>query len=234
MQEQQPAAPQAETNNRQTKQRAGCLRRGCIVVLLLLVFAIAFPFLWREGLEWRFRGQIFAEEEAPAQRVAIVFGAAVYAGGRLSPMLRDRVETAVQLYHAGKVEQLLLSGDNSSAEYNEPAHMMAYALSRGVPAEAIQPDYGGRRTYDTCYRARHVFLVEEAILVTQAFHLPRAVFTCENLGVAATGVIADRREYHPRSISWSESREVAALLRALYDVVLERPAAVMGEPIPLR
>jgi SanA protein len=82
--------------------------------------------------------------------------------------------------------------------------------------------------------APHVFLVEEAILVTQEFHLPRAVFTCETLGVSATGVIADMREYHPRSIGWSESREVAALLRALYDVVLERPAAVMGEPIPLR
>jgi SanA protein len=132
------------------------------------------------------------------------------------------------------VEQLLLSGDNSSPEYNEPWHMMAYAISRGVPEEAIQPDYGGRRTYDSCYRARHVFLVEEAILVTQEFHLPRAVFTCETLGVSASGVIADMREYHPRSIGWSESREVAALLRALYDVVLERPAAVMGEPIPLR
>jgi SanA protein len=226
--------PAGQVEIPQQSPRRSCLRRGCALLVLLALLAAFFPFLWREALELRYRGQITSAAEAPERRVAIVFGAAVYAGGRLSPMLRDRAETAVQLYHAGKVEQLLLSGDNSSPEYNEPWHMMAYAISRGVPEEAIQPDYGGRRTYDSCYRARHVFLVEEAILVTQEFHLPRAVFTCETLGVSASGVIADMREYHPRSIGWSESREVAALLRALYDVVLERPAAVMGEPIPLR
>lgn len=208
-------------------------RRGCLVLLLALALAAAFPFLWREWLQFRYRHAIVSAAEAPEKPVAIVFGAAVYANGRLSPMLRDRVETAVQLYHAGKVRRLLLSGDNSTPEYNEPLAMMAYAVERGVPAEAIQPDYGGRRTYDSCYRARHIFQVQEALLVTQEFHLPRALFTCAGLGIDATGVIADRRVYSPRSLAWSESRELAAQLRALYDVLRRRPAEVMGEPIPL-
>ncbi len=212
---------------------AGRARRGCLLLLVALALVAASPFLWRAWLEFRYGSAIVPAGDAPQKPVAIVFGAAVYGGGRLSPMLRDRVETAVQLYHAGKVRRLLLSGDNSTPEYNEPAAMMAYSVERGVPAEAIQPDYGGRRTYDSCYRARHIFQVQEAVLVTQEFHLPRALFTCAGLGIEATGVIADMRDYHPRSLAWSESRELAAQLRALYDVIRRQPAEVMGEPIPL-
>jgi SanA protein len=165
--------------------------------------------------------------------VAIVFGARVYSSGRLSAMLMDRVETAVQLYEAGKVEKLLLSGDNSSQYYNEPGAMMAYAIQRGVPEEDIQLDYAGLRTYDTCYRAQAIFELESAVLVTQRFHLPRAIFTCDQLGMTVFGVAADRREYHPRSIAWSEMREVPATVMALVDVIRRRPPMFLGDPIPL-
>jgi SanA protein len=148
-------------------------------------------------------------------------------------MLRDRVETAVQLYETGKVQKLLLSGDNSSLAYNEPGAMMAYAIERGVPAEDIQPDYAGLRTYDTCYRAHAIFGLESALLVTQDFHLPRALFTCTALGIDVVGVAADRRVYHPRSVAWSEIREVPATLVALVDVLRRRPPTFLGEPIPL-
>ncbi|MEM7348555.1 MAG: ElyC/SanA/YdcF family protein, partial [Chloroflexota bacterium] len=153
--------------------------------------------------------------------------------GRLSAMLQDRVETGVQLYEAGKVDKLLLSGDNRTADYNEPERMQDYALSRGVPAEAIQLDYAGRRTYDTCYRARDIFQLDSAILVTQAFHLPRAIFTCRSLGVTAVGVEADLRTYHPASIQWSTLREIPARFLALADVIRQQPAAVLGQPIPI-
>jgi SanA protein len=111
--------------------------------------------------------------------------------------------------------------------------MMDYAISRGVPAEDVQPDYAGRRTYDTCYRAKAVFQLDSAVLVTQAFHLPRALFTCRNLGVEAVGVSADLREYHPVSIRWSNTREFLATIVALVDVARQKPAPVLGEPIPL-
>jgi SanA protein len=205
-----------------------------LMPVLVAVLAMSFPFLWRNWVEWRTADAIHQPATVEPSRVAIVFGARVFGEGRLSSMLRDRVDTAIELYRAGKVDKLLMSGDNSTASYNEPADMMLYAIQQGVPAEDIQPDYAGRRTYDTCYRARHIFGVERAILVTQEFHLPRAIFTCQALGMDVQGVVADRRIYSERALRWSESREVAALVVALADVVRRGPAEVMGEPIPIQ
>ncbi|MGL4650322.1 MAG: SanA/YdcF family protein [Caldilineaceae bacterium] len=205
-----------------------------LVPILLAVGVALFPFLWRNWVEWRTADAMFGPFTVEPARVAIVFGARVLGDGRLSSMLRDRVETAIELYETGKVDKLLMSGDNSSESYNEPGAMMQYAIDRGVPAADIQPDYAGRRTYDTCYRAQHIFGIQDAILVTQEFHLPRAIFTCRALGMNAQGVIADRQIYSERSLRWSESREVAALVVALADVVRRNPAPVMGEPIPIQ
>ena len=203
------------------------------LVFLTLCAAASFPFVWQRWVNWRYAAKIYTVESVPHQRVAVVFGARVYSDGRLSAMLRDRVDTAIDLYRQGKVDKLLLSGDNSLPEYNEPGDMMAYAIAQGVDPAAIQPDYGGRRTYDSCYRAAHIFRVEDAILVTQAFHLPRALLLCSALGMEVSGVAADRRAYGPASIAWSESREVPALVVALVDLVRRAPPPVLGDPIPL-
>ncbi len=204
-----------------------------LIVGCLAVLAIGLLWGWPRWVQAHYQAQIHTLAEAPPTRVAVVFGARVYRNGRLSAMLRDRVDTAIALYKAGKVQKLLVSGDNQSADYNEPGAMMDYAISQGVPAEDIQPDYAGRRTYDTCYRLKAIFQVEEAILVTQAFHLPRALFTCEQLGVTVTGVAADQRTYDPRSIAYSELREIPALAVALLDVIRRAPPAVLGEPITI-
>ena len=203
-------------------------------IALVVVAAAAFPFLWQEWINNRYAAGIYSVENAPRQRVGIVFGARVYPSGRLSGMLRDRVETGVALYQAGKVEKLLMTGDNSRVDYNEPDAMKAHAVSLGVPAEDIQVDYGGRRTYDSCYRAKEIFQVSSAILVTQGFHLPRALYLCEQLGLPAVGVASDISRYDPRSVAWSETREVPALLGALVDVVRRAPPPVLGEPIPIQ
>ncbi len=215
------------------------LRWALVFAVVMLVLAgIAFPFGWRAWVERTYAPSIFSLQdfslqEAPSARVALVLGARVYSDGRLSGMLRDRVDTAVALYKAGKVDKLLMSGDNSSEEYNEPGAMAARAISLGVPAEDVQPDYGGRRTYDSCYRARSIFQVTDAVVVTQEFHLPRALFLCENLGIQVSGVIADQQIYHPRALAWSETREMPAMLAALLDVIRRSPPPVMGEPIPI-
>jgi len=203
------------------------------LAVLILCAAVSFPFAWQRWVNWRYADDIYAVEDAPSRRVAIVFGARVYGNGRLSAMLRDRVDTGIDLYRQGKVDKLLFSGDNSVPEYDEPGDMMTYAIAQGVDPAAIQPDYGGRRTYDTCYRAAHIFQVDEAILVTQAFHLPRALLLCSSLGIDASGVPADRRTYGLRSLAWSESREVPALLVALLDIVRRAPPPILGDPIPL-
>ena len=158
------------------------------VVILLVTGIFAAPFAAQAWINARYAPAIYTLADAPARRVAIVLGARVYPNGRLSGMLRDRVDTAIELYKAGKVQKLLMTGDNSHVDYNEPDAMKAYAVAQGVPAADIQPDYGGRRTYDSCYRAKAVFQVDEAIVVTQGFHLSRVLFLCTELGVDAVGV----------------------------------------------
>lgn len=214
---------------RTTAVRRGC--RGCLWLALGLIALASLPFFWRTAVKWYYQRHIYTVDAAPTQRAAIVFGAAVYGNGRLSPVLRDRVETAVQLYKSGQVDKILMSGDNQTLAYDEPSAMVAYAVAQGVPAEDVQPDYGGRRTYDTCYRARDIFQVESAILVTQQFHLPRSLFTCRQLGVTAVGVASDLRIY--RGARWYELRETAATLMALWDVVRRSLPPVLGEPLPL-
>jgi SanA protein len=202
-------------------------------IALVMAGAVMLPFLWQSWVNDRYGASIYSVADAPSQRVGIVFGARVYPSGRLSGMLRDRVETGVALYQAGKVEKLLMTGDNSRADYNEPDAMKAHAVSLGVPAADIQVDYGGRRTYDSCYRARDIFQVSSAILVTQGFHLPRALYLCDQLGLPAVGVASDISRYDPRSVAWSETREIPALLGALVDVVRRAPPPIMGDPIPI-
>jgi SanA protein len=172
-------------------------------------------------------------ENAPSKPVAIVFGAGLTRDGRPTRVLRDRVETAVNLYLAGKVEKLLMSGDNSFVDYNEPQAMKDYALSLGVSEDAIVVDYAGRRTYDTCYRAKEIFQVENAILVTQGFHLPRALYTCNQLGVDATGVAAQNHYFLKRSRAYWNIRELIATPVALWEVHITRPLPVLGTPEPI-
>jgi vancomycin permeability regulator SanA len=117
--------------------------------------------------------RIYSVQNAPIRRAAIVFGAGLWRDGTPSPVLRDRVATAAELYFTGKVEKILMSGDNRFVDYNEPGAMHAYAVQLGVPEEDIVLDYAGRRTYDTCYRAKAIFGLHAAILITQNF-LPRA------------------------------------------------------------
>lgn len=177
--------------------------------------------------------RIYPFAEVPARRVAIVFGAGLWRDGSPTPILQDRVATAAELYFAGKVEKLLLSGDNRFVNYNEPEAMRRYAVSLGVPNEALVLDYAGRRTYDTCYRAAAIFGVKEAILVTQAFHLPRAIYLCNHLGVDGIGVEADRRIYRRSSMAYWTVRELLATVNALWEVHITRPLPVLGEPEPI-
>ncbi len=184
-----------------------------------------------------YQDRAFASVEAvPAvdgSRVALVFGAGLAPGGRPSPVLYDRVATAADLYHQGRVQKLLLSGDNRFVEYNEPEVMRATARSLGVPEKDIVLDYAGRRTYDSCYRARAIFEVSKAVVVTQAFHLDRALYLCDAMGIEAVGVDANRRSYGDRAEAWWSLREVSATAVAMLDVHLLHPTPVLGDKLPI-
>lgn len=179
------------------------------------------------------KNRIYSVESAPVSPTAIVFGAGLTRNGAPTRVLRDRVETAAQLYFQGKVEKLLMSGDNQYVDYNEPGAMREYALELGVPDEDIILDYAGRRTYDTCYRAQHIFGVQSALLITQTFHLPRAIFTCNALGIQAVGVSADQNTYNRRSLQYWKLREVVATSQSFIDIFLTHPLPVLGDPQPI-
>lgn len=203
------------------------LARITTVVILLTALL---PLGVRALTALAYRDRVYNAETAPARSAAIVLGARVYGSGRPSAMLADRIATGADLYHAGKVDLLIMSGDGASIYYNEPEAMRRYALELGVPDEAIVLDYAGFRTYDSCYRARHVFHIADAIVVTQNFHVDRALMTCRWLGIDAVGVFADYQRpwgYSRASLTYSRVREVPATLVAILDLIRREPAQVM-------
>lgn len=205
------------------------------VALIGVGALVALTIALRAVMALIYRADIYTVETVPAKRVAIVFGARVYPDERLSAMLADRVAAGVDLYRAGKVDVLLMTGDNSTIDYNEPDTMKAYAMQLGMPEDAVVVDYAGRRTYDSCYRARHIFQVDQAILVTQNFHLDRALLLCNALGVKAVGVSADYQRpwgYSRVSLNYSRLREFPAMLAAVFDII-RRPTPILGDPLPI-
>ncbi len=172
-------------------------------------------------------------DDVPDAPVALVLGAGLNRDGTPGRVLSDRVQTAADLYFEGKVQKILMSGDNSTEYYDEPGAMRDYALSLGVPDEDIVLDFAGRRTYDSCYRARAIFGVDHLIVVTQAFHLPRALFLCNAFDIEADGVPADEAYYHRSSYTFWWMREIFASIKAYWDVYVLHPEPILGEPEPI-
>jgi SanA protein len=205
------------------------------LAMLLAVPIIAFALICglRIWVNARTAGRIYTNAgEVPPAPVALVLGAGLWRDGSPTPALYDRVATAVDLYQAGRVKKLLMSGDNRFVNYNEPAAMKKLAVQLGTPAEDIVLDYAGRRTYDSCYRAKEIFGVRKVVVVTQRFHLDRALFLCDALGIESVGVVADRRVY--QTLRWWELREVLATAAAWWDVNVGHPTPVLGEKLPIQ
>lgn len=224
-----------QPDGRWCKMRVMLIRifaRARRLILSLISFGLLLVLLPRLITGVYTANRIHRPQEAPAERVAIIFGAGLRRDGTPTAMLRDRVITGADLYFDGKVEKLLMSGDNRFVEYNEPESMRQFALSVGVPDEAIVLDYAGRRTYDTCYRAKEIFGVENALLVTQNFHLPRALFLCNMLGIETRGVPAENCYWTGSPFVWN-IREQFATVAAFLDLYVSHPSVVLGDPEPL-
>jgi SanA protein len=165
-------------------------------------------------------------DTTPAGRpVAIILGARVGKDGQPSNTLYDRVLTGVELYKAGKVNKLLLSGGN-----DEPEVMRKLAIELGVSATDVALDTFGLRTYDTCIRAKQVFEVDKAIVVTQDYHLYRTLYLCKNVGVDAIGVDAKRRDYDGEKFLWL--REYFSRVAAWFDINFRSPPPEPQEKHP--
>ncbi len=173
--------------------------------------------------------------EVPAEesnRVAIVFGARVFADGRLTNSLYDRVLTGVELYRSGRVKKLLMSGDRQGDNYDEPAAMKKMALELGVAESDIVLDNDGKRTFDSCYRAKEIFEVQKAILVTQDYHQPRALYLCNSLGIDSIGITANRRTYDRED--YYHLREFFSVASAWSEINIWSFEVAKGEKQPIQ
>lgn len=183
-----------------------------LVVLALLptgwAMATAVPHIARGG----------AIETAP---VAMVLGASVH-DGQPSPFLAGRLDVAADLFERGKVKAILVSGDNADASYDEPTVMKDYLVSKGIPADQIVRDPAGFDTYDSCVRARDVFGVTRLVVVTQDYHLPRAVAVCRAVGLEAQGAGDRTARDFPQTWRRGLIREVAANWKAVWDIISQR------------
>lgn len=162
-------------------------------------------------------------DSIPTSSVGLVFGAGLKKDGSLSDALYDRVLSGVELYHAGKVEKLVMTGDNGRRKYDEVTGMKKLALEKSVPEEDIILDYAGFSTYQSCYRARDIFELNkyDVIVVSQVFHLPRILYICNQLGVDSIGYTADKHIY-VHATRW-QIREVLAKFKAWMYVEIFKP-----------
>lgn len=169
--------------------------------------------------------RVRSEAEVPAAPVAVVFGAGLWQGDP-SPYLAHRLDAAARLYAAGKIKVVLVTGDNSRSSYNEPAAMRTYLAAHGVPREKVVLDYAGFDTWDSCERARRVFGVHRAVLVSQGFHIRRALALCGAAGIDAYGVGVDE----PHDATWyaGGARELLAAGKAALDVLLRPDPRFLG------
>jgi len=175
------------------------------------------------------RGHTYSVDDVPAAPVALVLGALVYPDGSPSPFLIARLAVGLRLYQTGKVRALLVSGDHSRPDYDEPDSMRTWLLAHGVPARKVVVDYAGFDTYDSCARANRIFGVRRAIVVTQTYHLARAVTLCRYLGIDASGVGDD--SVQGRWFSWwrASIREWGACVKAMYDLAVGRDPVFLGQ-----
>lgn len=164
-------------------------------------------------------------------KIGIVFGGGLE-NNKPRPLLRDRLMTAKKLLQNGVIQKLILSGDNRFLDYNEPLAMYSFLVNEGVDPQKLQVDYAGRSTYETCERAKKVFNVHEAILISESTHLPRAIYLCEHFGITAYGAISDGESSAGLKVG-QRWREILARNKAVFNVYFVGERTILGDPIQL-
>ncbi|WP_424213889.1 SanA/YdcF family protein [Streptomyces sp. BI20] len=204
-----------------TGRRRRRARWAVWAVMVVCVLGLA-PSAWTHTVAGDRLRTVADVDPAP---VAVVFGAGLL-GDRPTPYLARRLDAAAELYRAGRVRVVLVTGDNGRASYDEPSAMHRYLTARGVPAERIVSDYAGFDTWDSCSRARRIFGVDRAVLISQGFHVRRAVALCGAAGIEAQGVGVS--DVHDATWYWGEVREIAAAGKAALDATFRPDPRFLG------
>ncbi|MDG4826143.1 ElyC/SanA/YdcF family protein [Asanoa sp. WMMD1127] len=196
-----------------------------VVLVVAAPAAVVGTGLW---LRHTARGHVYALDEVPAAPVVLVLGAQVYPDGTPSPFLAARLDLARQLYDAGTVRAVLVSGDHRQWHYDEPGAMSRWLVERGVPERKVVQDHAGFDTYDSCVRAKKIFGVDRLVVVTQEFHIDRAVALCRDAGIDAVGVGDETVKRFGRAWNYGAFREQLAGVKAAWDVVTGRDPVFLG------
>lgn len=176
---------------------------------------------------------IIVPDEVPKADAILVPGAFVFPDGTVSFMLDDRLTEASELYKRGKAEKILVSGDHGRKDYDEVNAMKKFLLDKSIPEKDVFMDHAGFNTYESIYRARDIFQVNKVIIVTQAYHLMRAVFIARELGLDAYGVASDQHDYG-EVMTMYRLREVAARNKDFFTAKFLKPQPTfLGETIPV-
>lgn len=209
------------------------LRRILKIAILLMLSVVLLITAVNVGMVLATRDQIRSVKnpEFPDADCILVLGAGVRDDGSPSHMLEDRLKVGISLYESGAADLLLMSGDHGQAHYDEVSCMLQYAVNAGVPAEAIFLDHAGFSTYESLYRAREIFGAKRILIVTQEYHLYRALFVADALGLEAVGISADLRTYMGQSMR--DAREGIARVKDWLFSIFQPKPTYLGDPIPL-
>lgn len=201
----------------------------CVVVALLALS----PFAINQVVVASAKDYIVTEEEAAGLDAdcILVLGCLVYDAEHPSSMLQDRLNVGISLYQAGAAPKLLMSGDHGRVEYDEVNTMKLWAMNQSVPPEDVFMDHAGFSTYESMYRARDVFQAQRIVIVTQEFHLSRAVYVARALGLDAYGVASSERVYGTEKAD--NSREFLARVKDFFTAIFKPAPTYLGDPIPV-
>lgn len=201
------------------------------VVLLLLVCCAAFAmdkYVERVGSNY-----IINPQEVPETDAILVLGAYVLPNGTVSSMLNDRLTVGYELYEQGKAQKIIVSGDHGQKSYDEVNAMKNFLMEKGVPSQDIFMDHAGFSTYESVYRARDIFQVHKVTIVTQKYHLMRAVFIAREFGLESYGVTSDRHDYGPAMAKYQLREVVARNKDFLWAKVFKPEPTFLGDAIPV-
>ena len=206
-----------------------CLRHLVCLLLILTVTALGINFY----VLFSAAPAVYPDEKIPAAEYdcILILGCSVLATGTPSAMLKDRLDRGISLYNEGLAPKIIVSGDHGSAEYDEVNAMKNYCLEHGVPSEDVFMDHAGFSTYESLYRARDIFQADNIIIVSQKYHLYRAIYTARALGFEAVAVSADYHRY--RGQAYREVREILARDKDFFFAIIKPLPTFLGEAVPV-
>ncbi len=205
------------------------LRAAVLILIVTLIAFVGINLLILRSTQ----ALIVHIDDATPMQAALILGTSVRSNGTPARLLQDRLRVGAQLFDAKKVEKIIVSGDHGTKEYNEVEVMRDYLVNAGVPSEDIFMDHAGFDTYDSEYRARVIFQAQSITIVSQSFHLPRALYIAKGLGIPAIGVSADLRTYTDAIVWRNAVREPLSRIKAFFDVWFNVRPTYLGKPIPL-